>query len=167
MATITPGTGGTFKSVTAEGQAIEALIYLQDRENTTTANPNGEDRLDGNFDTDLRTFSGQFRIPASQSINGSGQLVIQAVPYLNGGAFTPGSDGTFKSTAIEAFVLEVLMYLQVLESTPAKNPNNRNYVTGTFNADTGIYTGSFSLPIAFALAEDGSVKIQAVEYLLT
>lgn len=167
MATVTPGTGGTIKSTTAEGQAIEALIYLQSRETLIDANPQQEDRITGAFDTDLKTFSGNFRIPASQTINTAGNLVIQATPYLNGGLFSPGSDGTFKSLTIEAYVLEVLMYLQVLELTPAKNPQNRNFVTGTFNADTGQYTGTFNFPVSISLLSDGSVKFQAEEYLLT
>lgn len=167
MATVTPGTNGTFKSLTAEGQAVEALVYLQSRENTPSANPTSENRIDVSMDLGLQTFTGLFRLPASQSINGAGQLVIQAETYVNGGTFQAGGGGTFKSATVEAYCLEVLMHLQVLELQSAKNPNNRNYVTGTFNADTGTYSGSFNLPITTSLDADGSVKVQASEYLLT
>lgn len=167
MATITPGTGATISSTTAEGQALAALLYLQQRESNTVANPNAEDRISASFDTDLLTFAGQYQLPATQAINGSGQLVIAAGNYLNGGTFTAGTGGTFKSGTIEAYCLECLMYLQFLELQSAKNPSNRNYVTGTFNADNQIYSGGFSLPVSYSLGAGGAVSFVAVEYLLT
>lgn len=167
MATITPGTTGTFTSTTAEGQALEALIFLQLRELTPLANPTSEDRITATIDTDTKTLSGSYRLPATQAINSQGQLVISAQPYLNGGAFTPGQNGTFKSTTIEAYCLEVLMYLQFLESQPAKNPNNRNFVAGSYNADSATYSGTFSLPIELTLDGAGVVGVVATEYLLT
>lgn len=167
MAAITPGTGATIGAITAEQQAVAALNWLNQRENTSGANPNGEDRINGSFDTDLLTYAGNYSIPATQAINASGQLVISATPYLNGGAFTPGADGTFKSETIEGYVLETLMYLQGLELQSPKNPNNRNYVTGSYNADTRTYAGTFSLPVTQVIEADGSSKFSAVEYLLT
>lgn len=167
MASITPGTGATFTVATAEGQAIAALNFLNKRENTAEANPNGEDRIDGSFDTDLMTFAGNFRLPATQSLNSLGQLVISATPYVSSGAFVPGTGGTFKSETIEGYVLEVLMYLQNLELQSAKNPNNRNYITGSYNSDSRLYSGTFSLPITQEIGADGTVSFAAVEYLLT
>lgn len=167
MATITPGTGAAIGATTAEAQAKAALNWLNQRENTSGANPNGEDRINASYDTDLFTYAGNYSIPAAQTINSSGQLVIEAVPYLNGGAFSPGTDGTFKSATIEGYVLETLMYLQGLELQASKNPNNRNYVTGSYNADTRTYAGTFSLPVTQVIEADGSSKFSAVEYLLT
>ncbi len=166
MATITPGTAGTFTSTTAEGQALEAIIWLQQREASDAANPNGENRIDGSIDIDLATFAGTFRIPATQSLNNQGQLILAASTYLSSGVFTPGSGGTFKSTTIEGYVLEVLMYLQILELQPAKNPQSRNYVTGSYNSDTRVYTGTFNFPVSLALV-NGSIQTSASEYLLS
>lgn len=167
MAGITPGTGATIGAVTAEAQAIAALCWLNQRENLPSANTTGRDGVNATFDIDLLVFSGNYSIPANQTINGSGQLIIVAESYVNGGAFVPGSDGTFKSQTIEAYVLETLMYLQVLELQPSKNPNNRNFVTGNYSADARAYTGTFSIPITLIIEADGSSKFVAVEYLLT
>lgn len=167
MATITPGTGGSLTSNTAEGQAVEALIYLQSRELNTAANPSGEDRITASIDIDVQTLTGSYRLPAVQSINSQGQLVIAAQSYLSGGGFTPGAGGTFKSTSIEAYVLEALMYLQFLEAQPQKNPQARNFVQGSYNADSATYSGTFSLPVSISLAAGGKIEIQANEYLQT
>lgn len=167
MAVITAGASATIGALTAEGQAIAALCWLNARENLPANNTTGRDGINGSFDIDLLVFSGNYSIPASQSINGAGQLVIVATPYVNGGAFSPGEGGTFKSQTIEGYVLETLMYLQVLELQSAKNPNNRNYVTGSFSADALTYTGTFSLPITQTIEADGSSRFVAIEYLLT
>lgn len=167
MASIIPGTDASFTVATAEGQAVAAITFLNQRETTALANPNAEDRIDGVYDTDLLTFAGNFRLPAIQTLNDAGQLVIVATPYLNGGTFTPGTTGTFKSIGIEAYCLEVLMYIQNLELQPAKNPQNRNGVTGSYNSDTKLYTGTFNFPVTQEIGADGAVRFQAVEYLLT
>lgn len=167
MATITPGNGAIFTSTTAEGQCLEALIYLQGREANSLANPAGEDRINGSFSIDTLVFEGEYRLTANQSITLTGQLSIAVQSYLDGGSFSPGTEGTFKSSTIESYVLEVLMYLQFLEATPGKNPQNRNFVTGNYNADQSTYSGTFSLPVSLTLNGAGGVAIQAVEYLLT
>lgn len=167
MATITAGAGATFTATKAEAQAIAALNFLNQRENTSEANPNGDDRINASFDVDLLTFAGTYSLPASQVLNSLGQLVIVSTPYLSSGAFTPGTGGTFKSVTIEAYVLEVLMYLQSLELQPTKNPQNRNYITGTYNSDSKLYAGTFNLPISISIPESGIVSFTAVEYLLS
>lgn len=72
---------------------------------------------------------------------------------------------TIGATTAEGAALEVLMYLQSLERDTAKNPQGRNFVTGTYNSDTGIYSGTFSFPCTLALNPDGSIKLSADEYL--
>lgn len=73
-----------------------------------------------------------------------------------------------KSTTAEAALMELIMYIQILESTPGSNPNGRNYVQGSINNDTQIFSGSYSLPVSQAIDQtDGSSKFQATEYLTT
>lgn len=166
MASITAGTGATLKSDTAEGQCLESLVFLQLQENSTQRNPAALSNVVGAIDTDLLVFSGTFTIPASQTLGSSGSLVIAADPYLSGVIFTPGTGGTFKSVTAEAYVLETLMYLQALEQNLLKNPQNRNFITGSYNSDTKVYTGTFSLPILLSLGTDGEVICVANPYLL-
>ncbi len=168
MAAIAPGTGGSFKSSTAEGRAIEAIVFLQLAEQMEVNNPQSTNGISGAFDTEEKTFQGTYSIPASQTINGDGQLVIAAVPYLDGVAVVPGGDNpTFKSTVPEAYLLECLMYLQGLERNPVKNPQGRNNIVGTYDSDRAIYSGSFSIPVQPQLTTDGGIRFEAVPYLTT
>lgn len=71
-----------------------------------------------------------------------------------------------KSTTAEGLALESLMQLQAIERTAARNPDNRNFVTGTYNSDTGIYSGTFSFPVNQAIdATSGNLTLEAAEYL--
>lgn len=168
MATISPGTGSTFRAITAEGRAIEALIFTQIQEQDEAHNPNGLNYVLGSFDSDDNTFSGTYSLPAVQSISSDGSLKIEATAYLQSVDFTPGTGTpTFKSTVLERYLLEVLMYLQYLERQPEKNLQNRNWITGSFNSDTGLYQGTFNLPVNLALGEGGKVEFSAQEYLQT
>lgn len=168
MASITPGSGGTFTATTAEGRAIETLTFMQVQEQSSSRNPSELNYVVGAFDSDDLMFSGSYTLPAALTISTDGSLKIAAIPYLQGVTFSPGtSSPTFKSTTIESYLLEVLMYLQGLEQQAAKNPQGLNYITGNFNSDTGLYQGSFTLPISLALAAAGKVEITAQEYLTT
>lgn len=168
MATITPGTDSTFKTGTAEGRAIEAICYLQLQESLTENNSSGRDAIQATFDLSDNTFSGTYAIPAEQGFSANGGLTISAVPYLQNVSISPGTNApTFKSQTLEAYVLEVLMYLQAWERNTVKNPQSRNYITGSFNSDTGIYQGTFTLPISLVLDATGKASFSAVEYLLT
>lgn len=168
MAAIAPGLGGTFKQSTAEGRALEVLVFLQLAEKGSANNPDSRNNVSGSFDEDEGVYTATYAIPATQTVNNQGQLVLSASPYLQGVEIDPGSDNpTFKSTVPEAYLLEVLMYLQNLERNPAKNPQNRNAVTGNYNSDTGIFSGVVALPVTLSLAADGSISISAQAYLST
>lgn len=168
MASITPGTDSTFKTETAEGRAIEAICYLQLQESLAENNSSGRDSIQATFDLTDNTFSGSYAIPAEQGFSSSGSLTISAVPFLQNISISPGANNpTFKSSILEAYALEVLMYLQAWERNSSKNPQNRNYITGSFNSDTGIYQGTFSLPISLVLDANGKPIFSAIEYLLT
>jgi hypothetical protein len=59
------------------------------------------------------------------------------------------------------------MYLQGLEANTTKNPQNLNNITGSYNSDTGLYQGAFTLPVALGLTSQGRAEFAAQEYLLT
>jgi hypothetical protein len=168
MAAINPGVGGTFKAETAEGRLIECLCFLQQQESISAQNPNQKNAVQGSFDIEEAAFSGAYVIPAELSISDDGSLAVVAAPYLQGGSqINPGTGATFKSVWIERYCLEVLMHVQNLERNTAKNPQGRNGVTGSFNSDTGVYAGTFSVPVVISLESTGRVAFVAQEYLLS
>lgn len=71
-----------------------------------------------------------------------------------------------KAGTAEGLALETLMRLQALERTPANNPDGRNFVTGTYNSDTGVYSGTYSFPVTQTIdATNGNLVLEASEYL--
>jgi hypothetical protein len=166
LAIITPATDGTLKSATAEGQLQEIMTLLTVSQGIAEQNPSEYAYIQATHNQNSKTYSGTYRFDVSQEVSGDGSLTLNVIPYLTGTGFTPGSDGTFKSTTPEAYALEVLMFLQNLEQTSGANPDNRNLVTGSFNSDTGIYQGSFSLFCDVALDPvTGAIVYTAQEYL--
>lgn len=166
MASISPGSLGTFKSTTAEGRLIEIVTYLDNLERNATNNPEAKDAISWRIDSADQAFSGTFSLPAQQAIGVGGVLQISALPYITGGNLSPGGDApTFVSAVPEAHLLEVLMTLQGWEANATRNPNNYNYITGTYNSDSRLYQGTFKIPVTTALETDGSLKVVAAEYL--
>ncbi|MBW4486098.1 MAG: hypothetical protein KME14_26545 [Tildeniella torsiva UHER 1998/13D] len=167
MASVTPGTGGTIKSTTAEGQAHEILSFISLKQLSEVTNPGQVTNVLASHDQQALFFSGTYQFSVSQVIDGSGNLTLSVNPYLVGAGFQVGTGGTFKGNSPEKYALEVLMFIQNLERNPTLNPSSRNYVTGTYNSDTGLYQGSFSLPVLFNLdAGSGNVNYGADPYLL-
>jgi hypothetical protein len=168
MATITPGSGATIKSNTAEGQLHELCTYLEINEALYSAsNPTATiDNVTGNHLQNAATFSASFSIPVQQTINADGQIVYSATDYLNNLSFTSGSGGTFKSPTCAGYFIEVVIYLQNLEINFATNPEKRNYISGTFNSDSTVFSGAISLPITISIDNSGRVVYTAKEYLV-
>lgn len=167
MTTVTPGTGGTIKSTTAEGQAHEILSFISLKQSSEVTNPGQVTNVLGVHDQQALIFSGTYQFSVSQVIDGTGNLTLSVNPYLIGAGFQVGTGGTFKGNSPEKYALEVLMYLQNLERNPTLNPSNRNFIAGTYNSDTGLYQGSFSLPVIMGIdAGSGIVNYGADPYLL-
>lgn len=167
MAIVTPGTGATCKSATAEGQLHEILSFLAHHQGHSSTNPENVINVTATHSQQGRTYSGTYRFNAVQTITMDGHLEIEATPYLVGTNFLVGTGGTFKGNSPEKYALEILMYMQIKENNESTNPQNRNFITGSYNSDTGRYEGSFSLPVSFALdASNGNVAYSASEYLL-
>ncbi len=167
MATVTPGNGATIKSDTIEGVLQEVCTYLQVFEFNALNNPNGLNNVIGNHLQDSKTFTCNYTIPVQQQLNSSGQIVYSAVDYLVDLVFTPGTGGTFKSTTCAGYLLEAIIYCQNLEKNTAKNPNNQNNISGSFNIDSATFSGTINLPISVSISSDGNVAYIADEYLLT
>ena len=77
-----PGRNGTLKSTTATQYLIELVIYLQIGEQNPKANPNNENRISAQYDTDEKLFTGTVNLGMSVDADGSGRIVVSAVEYL-------------------------------------------------------------------------------------
>jgi hypothetical protein len=166
MATITPGTGGTIKQTTIEGQVIETITLLQLMESDASKNANNRNAITLSINTNTREFVASFVVPVEQSFNTDGSIKLAASPYLTGVTFATGTGGTYKSTTLEAYCLEVLMALQAQELLTAKNPQAKNLVSASYDSETGLYSGALNLPISYTL-NNGILTVSPVEYLLT
>jgi hypothetical protein len=168
MATITPGTGGTLKSTTAEGVLVEALILQKINENDATKNPSTTiDNISVSIDLDTQILSGSWTLPVTRTITTTGRVEFTASEYLTGVTFAAGTGGTFKSTSNPGVIQECAEYLQILEANTAKNTQGKNNVTGNYSTDGLTYTGSLNISITPTLDTTGKLSVVAVEYLLT
>ena len=166
MATITPGTGATIISATAEGQLHEIMNLLRIQEKDVTKNPSAFQNIAGDYSTVGDSYNGSFDVPVTYQDTGAGTRQIIGNEYLTGVTFSSGTGGTFKSSTPVSYFIEVIMYLQDLEANTTKNPNGRNFVTGTYSSDNKRFTGSVTLPVK-QLITDGHVCFEALEYLTT
>ena len=166
MTTVTPGSGATLRSSTAEQQLVEAVLFLWKNELIAARNPLAKYSVKWTVSGTGGNFTGNYSIPASQAVQFGGGLLISATPYLSGVPYSAGSGGTYSAETAESAALERIQYLQQLEGIPVLNPGNRDFVTGTFDSNTGIYQGSFSIPVTIYIQEDGSINFVANPYLI-
>ncbi|MCC5620715.1 hypothetical protein [Nostoc sp. CHAB 5715] len=166
MVAITVGTGATFKSGTAEGHLLEISTYLQIQEKNLASNSTGKDFIQVTYNLNDMVTGISFSIPADQSIGSSGQILTNASDYLQGITFTPGSGGTFKSTTLSQYFLEVITYLQIKENANASNPQLVNNISSSYAGDEKLVSGTISLPILVSFDDTGHPIISAIEYLL-
>lgn len=165
MTAINPGTNGTFSSVDAEQFLIDSVVFLSTIQKDSTKNPNNELLASANIDVNARTFTGVYTIKSVQTINASGQLVISPKTVFTNSGFVQGTGSTFNSATIEGALLEVIQYLQNTESDSSKNPTSINNISGTYNSDTGVFSGSFIIPITLT-QQAGITTIESDPYLL-
>lgn len=168
MAAIAPGLSGTFKQRTIEGRLLESLLFVVLSESNERTNPENLTTVRGSFDSEKMLFVGSYAIPTIESSDKEGNLVLKAKNHLQGLSIDPGLDNpTFRSTRPEAYVLEVLKRVQDWERNPGKNPRMSKNVTGNYDSDLQLYSGTFAIPVQMGLSSDGTISIFAVEYLET
>lgn len=166
MVLITSGTGSTFKAQSAEGILLEMCVYMQTLERYIPSNPTGKDNIQISLNLNDMTTAISFSIPAEQSIDSSGKVTLSAVEYLQNVTFSPGTGGTFKSTTLCQYFLEVVTFLQIKENNTISNSQLINNVTSTYDADDKLFTGSATLPIGINFNDDGHPVIYAASYLV-
>lgn len=135
-------------------------------ESDTSKNASARNAITLSLNLNINEFVAAFVLPVVQSVDADGSIKLTAQAYLSNVTFAAGIGGTYKSTTLEAYALEVLMALQLKEQITAKNPNNRNLISGAFDSDTKLYSGALNLPVTYAL-NVGKIEVTPVEYLLT
>lgn len=165
MASVTTGAGATIVSDTAEGQLFHAALLLQHYEGDLARNPEKRDYIQCNFNHNKLLFSANFNFPCAQQIAPSGRPCYAARKYLDDSGFTPGSGGTFVSTDLPSFILEVLAFCQILEGDLSTNPTKANNISYVYGGDTGIVSGSLAVPYIFNL-QGGKITMVPTEYLV-
>jgi len=166
MVAIIPGSNASFKSSTAEGLLLEVITYMQNKELNIASNSTNQDFVQISYNLNNMTAVGSFSIPTTQSINELGQIVATGKEYLQGITFSPGDSGTFKSSTLSQYFLEIVAFLQIFEDDPTKNTQSENNVFSNFDADDKKYSGTISLPLTVVIDDLGHPIIMAKEYLL-
>lgn len=167
MAIITPGVGATIAATTAEGQAFQLLQWWQMQEENLTINPLGQEWFTGakSTDTNNKFFEGTWKIPAT--FTGTAPLILVPGSIYQNLIFTPGTTpGTFAGVTPTAYTVQVLLWLVNRESNSQFNPDKFDNTTAKYDANTGIYEGSFKLPYITSLLPNGGTQDVARAYLL-
>lgn len=167
MATLTPGTSGTLKSVTLENAFHEALSRVALAEQDATKNTQALSRV--TMSNDLRTsrITGSFTFPLTKETTATGSISFVTVEHLTGLNYTAGSGGTLKSPGLCAAVVELAELIQTKEQSTAKNPQSINSITGlTYDSETLLVSGSFDYSTVATVSAAGEVVIAGKTYLL-
>lgn len=170
MAIITPGIAATILAPTAEGQLFQLMQWWQMQEENQSINPNGQEYFTGikGTDTGNKFFEGTWKIPASLMGDSVNTLFTVSPSIVYPGlTFTPGTTvGTFTATTPAAYTLQVILWLITLENNSQSNPDNFEYITAKFDANAGMYEGSFKIPFITTLLANGGTQDVARPYLL-
>lgn len=167
MATITPGTGSTIKSSKIEEHLLEIITFGKAQELDTAKNSAPPKSYIQGFTYTDTLFRCNLSIPVNRSTNETGGSLFTTPDYLSGVTFTPGTGGTFKSTNFAAYLVECVLHAQELERDTAKNPSGADRITGNFDINPNVFTGSVEIPIKPGVGADGKPNFTAVEYLLS
>lgn len=165
MTNITPGTGGTIKSLTAEGQLLEVIDFIKLAEKDVTKNITSKVGVTGNYNINSSFFNGGFDIDCTRSLNAQGQSVISPTNYFTNLTFTSGTGGTFKSSNPIAYLYEVATFLEFGEALQTGD-SPKNYISTTLTGDDNKITATINTPITITIQADGSRKIEALAYLV-
>ncbi len=75
------------------------------------------------------------------------------------------NSATLQATTIEQQLIELINLIQILERNSAKNPDNRDFVSGTYNSNTGVFSATINIPCEPTVI-NGSTGYAATAYLI-
>lgn len=70
-----------------------------------------------------------------------------------------------QATTLEQQLVEIVNRVQVVERNSDLNPNNSDFVNGTFDSNTGIFTAQVRIPCEVTIGANGETGYVAVPYL--
>lgn len=76
-----------------------------------------------------------------------------------------GSGGTIKSTVLENHLLETMILLQLQEQDVSKNSTKKDYIQGSYNTNSKLFNGNYSLPVVQTINTDGQLVVNVPDYL--
>lgn len=168
MAAVTPGTGGTLKSVTLENSFYEALSICRNYEFDTAKNNTNVNRITLSIDQTNRRCSGGFSFNFTITTNTTdGSANFPITDYFTNSGYAAGTGGTFKSPNLPAVITEIARAMQLKEFDTAKNPQALNAITSlSYDTETRIVTCNFDFALDVTIDTSGSVSFKAKTYLL-
>lgn len=170
MSVFTPGADGSLKATNLPAALLEAAILLDQAEASRNgANPTLAPRQNITVTADLgtRTAAISATIPAVFSTNNAGAIVVDASDYLGAtySGFTPGTGGQISSTDRPSAFIEVAQALANAEKQVLPVDDQPNNCVISFEQETQSITVSATLPITTSIDADGSLVIDALDYL--
>lgn len=167
MATLTPGTGGTLKSVSLENAFHEALSRVALAEQDSTKNTQALSRVTMTNDVRSSRVTGTFTFALSKETTATGSIAFVVVEHLIGTGYAAGTGGTLKSPGLCAAVVEIAEAIQSKEQITSKNPSSLNAITGlSYDSETLLVSGSFDYQTVPTMSATGELSIAAKTYLL-
>lgn len=167
MASLTPGTNGTLKSVTLENGFHEALSRVALAEQDSNKNTQGLTRVTMSSDIRTSRITGTFTFALSKEFTATGSTSFVVVDHLTQSGYAAGTGGTLKSPGLCAVVVELAELIQAKEQLSSKNPSSLNAITGlTYDSETLLVSGSFDYQTIATMSATGELSIAAKSYLL-
>ncbi|NEO88522.1 MAG: hypothetical protein F6J87_30475 [Spirulina sp. SIO3F2] len=162
MVAITPGTGGTPKSPTVEGQLLEVALFIVAGEADEVKNPGGLDYFQVDASADMSLVTVRFSIPVQAESATGGGYVYNAPEYLASPGFASGTGGTITDDSTVGYFKRLVEHAQEIEA-PLQPTTDR--ISGTLNINNKLFTGQVNIPVTTTIQNDGSIQLTATEFL--
>jgi hypothetical protein len=164
MATITPGTGATLTSTTAEGQLFSAIMFAEQQENDITRNPTGLNYVTPSLDYDSSNLTVTISsLPIDWDPSGN-TLKLVVPDYLTGVTFTPGTGGTLQSATFAQYMVEALIYMANYESDASKLIAGQSAkLASSMTLGMSTLSATFTIPVTVSFS-GGSSSIIATPW---
>lgn len=156
------GTGGTLKSTTYESQIQELAAFCAIAQRDEVKNPEALDY----FQVQSEDYGSQvniaFSFPLEKTPTQTG-FDFTAPEYLAGSGFTPGTGGDIDITTTTGYFYKLILTAQDNEAPLSET--NVNRISGNYNIDTGLFTGSCTFETTQAIGSAGQVCTFVTEYI--
>lgn len=167
MGSVTPGSGGTLKSVTIENALYEALTLASNWESDVLKNPTLESKIAIQTSFATKTLDANFTFKLEKSFSTTDATSFPVVTQLIGTNYSAGTGGTIVAPNIYAAIVRICEEIQNREASVNKNPLTKNSITVlNYASETLTVTGSINMSLDFTTDSTGSVVSRARTYLL-